>query len=172
MSSIPRSPHYNRVLEFMLRAKQDCPTQPTMPSADVRKLRAKLILEEALETIEALGFSVLYTPQSKQVAIHRVNMATATLVVDREPNLTEIVDGCADVSVVTIGTLIACGIKDVPVLECVDENNLAKFGPGHSIREDGKLIKPPGHRPPDIDRVIREQLPAGIVTLPSAKASV
>ena len=152
--SIPRSPHYNRVLEFMLRAKQDCPLVPTMPSDKVRELRARLILEEALETIEALGFRVKV---ADSVDEHEVSMATIVLKPTGYENLIELVDGCADLSVVTVGTLIAAGVKDVPVLECVDENNLQKFSEGHRINEFGKLIKPPNHRPPDIARVLREQ---------------
>jgi predicted HAD superfamily Cof-like phosphohydrolase len=34
--------------------------------------------------------------------------------------------------------------------QAVDQNNLAKFGPGGHRREDGKWVKPPDHKPPDI----------------------
>ncbi len=117
-------------------------------------LRANLILEEAKETIEALGFEINLVP------VHEIGYGTrkeATLIEKFEPNLKEIADGCADISVVTIGTLIACGIHDAELLKAVDRNNLDKFGPGHSIREDGKLIKPPGHKPPDILQILRNQ---------------
>ena len=67
-----------------------------------------------------------------------------------DADLCAIVDGCCDLSVVTIGTLSACGVPDELFLKLVDENNLAKFGDGHSIREDGKLIKPSDHKPPAI----------------------
>jgi len=50
--------HYNRIKEFMKLAGQDTPKKPIEPSSEIRKLRAKLILEEALETISALGFEV------------------------------------------------------------------------------------------------------------------
>ena len=73
-----------------------------------------------------------------------------------QPNLVAIADGCADLSVVTIGTLVACGIPDRDLLWEVDVNNLKKFAPGLTIREDGKLIRPPDHPPPDIERVLRE----------------
>jgi predicted HAD superfamily Cof-like phosphohydrolase len=70
----------------------------------------------------------------------------------------EVADGCADVSVVTIGTLSACGIADKPLLKEVDESNLRKFGPGYSKREDGKWIKPPDWKVPDIAKVLNEQM--------------
>ncbi len=135
-----RSEHQLSVDEFMRLAKQDLPQKPTLPAENVLKLRAKLILEECLETIAALGFRV----------------EDGLLVSSGPPNLVEIVDGCCDIAVVTTGTLSACGIPDLPFQRAVNENNLAKFGPGHSIREDGKLIKPPGHRPPDIRKLLKE----------------
>ena len=136
-----QSPHQLRVNAFMLAAKQQVPLTPTLPNGDVRLLRAKLILEEALETVEALGF--LVTPQGLE-PIDGYQMSPA--------KFCEVVDGCCDVSVVTIGTLSALGVADEPVLKITDENNLAKFGPGHSWREDGKLVKPSGHKPPDYYR--------------------
>lgn len=146
-----RSEHQFRIAEFMFRAKQELPRYPVVPSEEVRLLRAKLILEEAFETVEALGFSVKLDHKQQlfpcDFSYHS----------DYLPNLVEIADGCADLSVVTIGTLCACGIDDSPLLEAVDRNNSAKFGPGHSIREDGKLVKPPGHTPPDIAGVLRAQ---------------
>ena len=49
-----RSEHQQRVDEFMRLAKQNLPAVPTEPSEEVRLLRAKLIFEEAVETIRAL----------------------------------------------------------------------------------------------------------------------
>jgi len=177
--------HAHRVHAFMLRAKQTTPTMPTLPDEKTRLLRAKLIMEEALETIEALGVTVVTdqtvdemklvydiaadVSQSKTEdeqttkLLAWVRKLAPMKAIDRKklqfapthaPDLIGIVDGCADVSVVTIGTLLACGVEDKPILELVDTNNLAKFGPGHSYREDGKLIKPPGHRPPDITKAL------------------
>ncbi len=139
------TPHYDRIVEFMKLAKQDVPAGPPfIPAEKVRLLRAVLINEEAKETIRGLGCYVV--PGTGEVALS----------LTEEPDLTEIVDGCADISVVTMGTLIACGVPDVALLEMVDANNLAKFGPGSLIREDGKLIKPAGHTPPDIAGFLEE----------------
>ena len=149
-----KSEHYCNVEKFMKLAGQEMPDTPKIPSLEVRELRAKLIFEECLETITALGFAVFTLNE-------RVDGKTVykpTFFENEKPNLTKIADGCADISVVTIGTLIACGIHDKELLECVDENNLAKFGEGHSIREDGKLIKPPNHQPPDIAKILRDQI--------------
>jgi predicted HAD superfamily Cof-like phosphohydrolase len=72
--------------------------------------------------------------------------------------LVAIADGCADIKVVTTGTLSAFGIADDLIQQLVDYNNLEKFGPGHGYREDGKLVKPPEHRPPQLDVAVQEQI--------------
>ena len=79
-----------------------------------------------METIAGLGMGVV----------------NGEIVESGECSLLEVVDGCCDVSVVTIGTLSAFGVDDSPVLKIVDEANLRKFGRGHSYRADGKLVKP------------------------------
>lgn len=141
--------HQKRVEQFMCLAGQTIPNRPTMPDLKTRKLRASLILEEALETIQALGM----IPHIKDAINHGlIPIEPKDEIIwmgnPGGPSLVDIADGCADLSVVTIGTLSACGISDKPILEIVDQNNLEKFGPGHSIREDGKLVKPKGHTPP------------------------
>ncbi|MGB1048433.1 MAG: hypothetical protein ACPG3U_01970 [Rhodothermales bacterium] len=137
------TPHYARVKEFMQKVGQDTPEGATIPDAKIRILRAKLILEEALETVSALGVSV-------HSHGHEVTEGGLEYAAPNEVDLKEVVDGCADISVVTIGTLIAFGVDDEPVLEEVDASNLRKFGEGSYRREDGKWMKPPGWTPPDI----------------------
>jgi predicted HAD superfamily Cof-like phosphohydrolase len=150
-----RSEHQRRVDEFMLRAKQDVPGKPTLPSEKVRRLRASLILEEAFETVHALGFEVLV--YAGLVSDKEDFEELIDLYPNEHGSLKDIADGCADVIVVTTGTLSACGISDESLQREVDENNLAKFGPGHSWNENGKLIKPPDHKPPDIEGVLKRQ---------------
>jgi predicted HAD superfamily Cof-like phosphohydrolase len=135
-----KTPHQERIERFMMLAGQEVPASPVMPDPKIRKLRARLILEEALETLKGLGYQPVLKPWSKEWDVQEAY----------EPNLVEVADGCADLSVVTIGTLSACGVSDEGLLRLVDENNLAKFGRGSYQREDGKWVKPPGHQPPDI----------------------
>lgn len=132
-----KSIHQVDVEEMMLRAGHTVPLQ-LMPLDDkTRKLRATIILEEAKETINALGFDMDLNPiESSTIA--------------------SIVKELCDLSVVTIGTLSAMGIADNTVLRVVDANNLDKFsGDGHQ-REDGKWVKPTNHPKcePEIERVL------------------
>ena len=130
----------------MQKVGQDTPEKLTVPPADVRTLRARLILEEALETIHAMGVTVRAGGLSGPVIEERHLHFDVTDDVDP----VEVADGCAEISVVTIGTLISFGIDDEPLLEEVDASNLRKFEPGSYRRDDGKWIKPPGWTPPDI----------------------
>jgi len=142
--------HYARVRQLNAKIDPDsAPSEITMPNAATRELRARLILEEAMETIDALGVSVMNSKFNRNVTFSDLGLEAT-----HEPDMVEIADGCADVSVVTIGTLVACGIPDRGLLELVDSNNLAKFGPGGYRREDGKWIKPPDHKPPEIARYL------------------
>jgi predicted HAD superfamily Cof-like phosphohydrolase len=143
-----RTAHQQRIEEFMRKAGQEIPARPIMPSLEVRRLRANLILEEALETIKGLGFAVEATmPDGELECVEAFT-----------PDIVEVVDGCGDLSVVTIGTLSAFGVKDEPILEAIDASNLQKFGPGSYRREsDGKWMKPPDHKAPDIMGLLIKQ---------------
>lgn len=153
--------HYGMVRNFMLKAKQACPEKPIIPDAKTRILRAKLMLEEVLETIAGLGVTITVNADGssgeRNTAEVTIEEGLCHFHDNGKVDLVEVADGCADVAVVTTGTLIACGIADGPLQDTVNLNNLAKFGPGHSWNEAGKLIKPPGHKPPDIAAVLVAQ---------------
>jgi predicted HAD superfamily Cof-like phosphohydrolase len=143
--------HQFRVELLMRCAKQAVPLKPVLPDLKVRHLRAKLILEEALETINALGFKAEVYEDGDTYLTRN----------DETISLEGIADGCADISVVTIGALSACGIQDNPILEEVDGNNLLKFGPeailnGAHWNADGKWVKPKNHPAPRISEVLEK----------------
>lgn len=139
----------------MQQAGQDTPTSPIIPDDETRILRAKLILEEAFETVQGLGVGVRITGTNPTITDAKA--APLDFFIHSDADLEEVADGCADISVVTIGTLIACGIDDEPLLEEVDQANLRKFAPGSYRRADGKWMKPPDWTPPDIAGVLERQ---------------
>ena len=170
-----RSPHQQRVEAFMRGAKQEVPLRPTVPSDAVLILRAKLIFEEALETINALGVQILVAGTNSGPVIHKggefqtaINfpdpgaencggVAFHSFDVVAACSMVGVADGVGDIKVVSTGTLSAFGIADQILQEEVDYNNLLKFAEGHSFREDGKLIKPPGHAGPKVAEILRAQ---------------
>jgi len=152
-----RTKHQQKVDEFMRLAQQDVPEKPVVPSKEIRELRCKLILEEVIETINALGFD-LCVDEEYTLMPSDFETGFISFVEKKEgPDLIEVADGCADIKVVTTGTLSACGIADAELQEEVDENNLAKFGPGGHRRDDGKWVKPPNHQPPNIKAILEKQ---------------
>jgi len=124
------------VKEWMQKFGQETPEKPCIPSLEVRKLRAKLILEEALETIEALGLlpfakENLYEDDSVTMDIvgfyeepeRKANLLYKPL----RPDLVKIADGIADSLVVQLGTAVACGIDIEPVFTEVMRSNWSKL---------------------------------------------
>jgi hypothetical protein len=133
------------VLDFVERAGQVIPLAG--PDSDVplseRLSCARLILEEALETIHSMGVAA-----EGKIYEH----ADPTGVMD----LVKVADGLADLSVVTHGAAIRFGIHLAPVLAIVDQANLRKFsGDGHRDPSTGKWIKPSDFVGPE-DEIRRE----------------
>jgi predicted HAD superfamily Cof-like phosphohydrolase len=150
-----QTPHQLRVEKMMQGFGQEVPEKPLETSAvpyELRVLRARLIMEECLETVVD-GLGIELTDRCGGV------IDFAGLGFDALPgkfNMIEFADGCADISVVTIGSLSAFGIKDAPLLREVDANNQAKIDTGRKD-EHGKWIKHPDHKGPDIARVLNKQ---------------
>ena len=106
-----------QVRDWMSAFGQDTLTSPTIPSLEVRKLRAKLILEVALETILGLGFTDIGDGYGHIIDVEElleVVTKCETLTWDEyphlKPDLNKILDGCEDLKVVTEGCLVACGL--------------------------------------------------------------
>lgn len=115
---------------------------PEAPGVDVIRLRRKLILEEARETLTAL--------RVVQKAVESGDAVTGKM-------LAEVADGSADLQFVCKGTDIAFGVDGPAVMNEVCRANLSKFAPGHYYDETGKLRKPPGFKPPDVVGLIQNQ---------------
>ncbi|MDX1563818.1 MAG: hypothetical protein R3236_00365 [Phycisphaeraceae bacterium] len=75
-----------------------------------------------------------------------------------EGDLPGVADALTDMIYVILGTAISYGIDLRPVWDEVQRANMAKTGGG--TRDDGKILKPEGWTPPDIDQVLAEQHPA------------
>lgn len=149
-----KTEHQRRVEKFMQLAGQEVPTFPTIPSPEVAELRARLILEEAIETISALGVAI-YWEKCCLNPFREYREKDFQYKATDNPDLVSIIDGCCDIRVVTTGTLSALGIPDELFQEEVDHNNLSKFGPGGYRDVQGKWIKPPDHQPPKINSLLK-----------------
>lgn len=116
---------FEDVARFMFCFGERPPKVPTLPSMKVRRLRTRLMVEEARELREAFA----------------------------EKDLAKIADALADHIYIQIGTAIACGIDLRPVFEEVHAANMRKGG--GKMRADGKILKPKDWRGPDIEAALR-----------------
>lgn len=120
----------------------------TDPELRDNELRAKLIMEEAVETVAAMGYW----------AEARISDANEPFIIAEfkkrfsEPNFPEVIDGLCDLIYVALGTAVTAGIDLDPFFREVQRANMEKLtGPK---RADGKQLKPEGWRPPDIEGVL------------------
>lgn len=126
------------------------PCSPAEPALRCVDLRARLIAEEAIETVYALvgcarGQTVI---MEQMISV----LQERTRAGKTEPDLLEAIDGCADTLVVTYGTLEALGVDGEPFTDEVMRSNMAKKG--GPVDAGGKALKPPGWAPPDIAGVL------------------
>lgn len=63
---------------------------------------------------------------------------------------------CGDLLYVVYGTLIELGVEAAPVTDLIHDANMAKVG--GPVRFDGKILKPPGWKPADIEGEVRRQI--------------
>lgn len=139
--------------KFMNLAKQTVRSVPEVPPKDERLRAFSLVAEEAFfELANALGFTLVHVNGEDLSSVAHIHIKQT-----HEPNLVEIADAIADGHYVLTCLACACGIDEQEVLDEVNANNLSKFGPGHSFREDGKLLKPADYTPPDIAGIIEGQ---------------
>jgi predicted HAD superfamily Cof-like phosphohydrolase len=150
-----RSQHQKQVDQFMRLAQQDVPRSVTIPSEEVRLLRAKLTFEECMEKLSALGVTMRFGSFEFHPGLESsVDPVGWTFEITDECDIIEVVDACCDINVVSTGTLSAFGVDDVLPQLAVNMSNLRKFDQGGHKREDGKWIKPPLWQPPDIPGIL------------------
>jgi predicted HAD superfamily Cof-like phosphohydrolase len=120
---------FTDVLDFHKAFGQRIGEKPYLPNSEERTLRMKLLAEEMYE----------YT------------------VAENENDIIEIADALADIIYIACGTAASYGIPLDKVFEEVHRSNMAKLVDGKPIyREDGKVLKPEGWTPPDIDGVLEK----------------
>lgn len=119
------------VRDWMLEAKQHCPTKISIPELAVQLLRARLHKEEAVTELVLAFF---------------------------DGDMTEVLDSLADSLVVILGTAVACGIPpelmEAAFLEVMRSNN-TKLIDGYQ-RPDGKFVKGPSFEPPNLAKLLAE----------------
>jgi len=112
------------VLEFHRRFGVVVGERPGLPDRATVRLRRALIAEELAELDQAIA----------------------------NADVVEVADALADLLYVVYGTAISFGIDVRPVFEEVHRSNMAKVG--GTTRADGKVLKPAGWQPPNIQPLL------------------
>lgn len=147
-------PHEARVIAMMRGFGQSTPNSPVLPSMKERERCFRLLLEEVLEYGAAAGLEAV-THQGDGQTLHIDDLAVRQT--DWEPSLSEMVDACADISVVNTCAFAAMGVRMQPILELVDSNNLLKIETGSLDPVSGKFKKHPEHPKPDFAAAVAQQ---------------
>lgn len=129
---------------------------PTILDLKTRILRARLMLEEVLETIEdGFGLDIF---SGLQQCVSKEYIDTWCFEDRRRPDIVKIADGLADQAVVLLGTAVACGIDLEPIYDVVMDNNDLKLKTG-TVDTQGKLVKAKDHPnpAPEIQKALDKQ---------------
>lgn len=157
-----------QVKDFMVKAQQETPDRPTMPSVALRKFRVEMIADELLELAQAFGLELRIVTAEEggaKIVIKDIRQAVEFGEAERLEDLVEAYDAVLDIMVFTIGTAVALGIDLHPGWCEVILSNLSKFIDGHK-RADGKWMKGPSFRPPNLKSIIEAQLAYHPVSVP------
>lgn len=126
--------NFEKVITFMNHFGQEVKRKPEFPDATTTHLRVDLIQEELDELKEGI-----------------VN-----------EDVVEVADALADLLYVVYGAGAAFGINLDTCFQEVHASNMSKLGEdGKPVyREDGKVMKGPNFREPDLKSVLDEKIPA------------
>lgn len=145
------------VHEFMCLFGQPVRYQPTADIPDEeRLLRARLVVEEALEFAAALGVRVTGIADD----LHEHNAHSVHVELNGDPlDVVEAADALADITYVTEGSAWTLGVPLHDVFREVHRSNMTKADPETgrpNVSPDGKVLKPAGWTPPDVRGVLEE----------------
>jgi predicted HAD superfamily Cof-like phosphohydrolase len=122
--------YFTDVKDFQEAFGQRVGVKPELPELQERALRMNLIVEEFEEYMDA----------------------------EENDDLVEIADALADIIYIACGTAVSYGIPLDRIFDEVHSSNMAKLVDGKVIRrEDGKIQKPEGWQPPNIEKIIEEE---------------
>ena len=122
-----------------------------VPNEQTRLFRAKLLMEEVLETLNAMGVSVSALNISRNLSMENLSFNVPRDDQEIKVDLLGVIDGCCDVNYVSVGILTSFGVPDAIHQSVVDLANMKKF-PNQTMPEikNGKYQKPPGWKDPRV----------------------
>jgi predicted HAD superfamily Cof-like phosphohydrolase len=142
------------VAQMMRIYGQEVKPHPEMPDEPTRILRARLMVEEDLETVlKGLGVQIVIEHGDE---MHVVQMSDLKFRINGPGSLVELADGIADKLVTTYGTANAAGINAAACFAEVHDSNMTKTNTDGTVTRDsfGKVVKPAHYRPANMAKVL------------------
>lgn len=139
---------FERVREFHEVFGHPVADAPAIPNDDRTRLRLSLILEEALELADAMGF---FAAEVQEAVDKMIRVGPVV-----EGNIVAIADALGDIEYVVNGAALEHGIPLPKVVKEIHASNMSKLGPNNQplYREDGKVLKGANYTPPNLHRVL------------------
>ena len=130
------------VAQFKEAHGHELPDKLEVPEFKRMELLSNLVKEEFREVMESIYPLWDHPKDDGRMEVDPVNLAKEL----------------ADLVYVTVGMAIECGIPLDKVWDEVHKSNMSKIGPDGKfvIREDGKILKGPNYKAPDIEGVLHE----------------
>lgn len=146
--------YQKQVKEFMLAAEQEVRDKPGLPKDDELVLGTRLIMEEALEYVEAAGIEIQIEIDGKLIKLDKSVKLHFTKT--KEADIVGLADAVADLNYISYGRACSLGIDMEPIEIEIHKNNMSKFD-GAWKDEHGKLRKGPNYKPVDLLPIILKQ---------------
>lgn len=144
------------VKEFHEAIGQPVNVTPTLSTEQDRILRARLILEEALELIYDMAVEVYVEPAEQRTYLTNLKYLEFDTSILREPNLTGMYKELVDLNYVVKGTGVVLGLDIDKGHQEVHRSNMTKVIDGHKD-ETGKWRKGPSYEPANMNKVLDDQ---------------
>jgi predicted HAD superfamily Cof-like phosphohydrolase len=165
---------HRQLLEFHAAFGHPISSTPCVPPDEQVRLRGRLIIEEAIEALEAM-FDTTHPPDARVgpeayrsvLEMHKVALLSLCAEAPVKVDLVKLADACGDEDYVVEGTRIAFGINGAPIADEIHRSNMAKLGGKKDAH--GKTHKPAGWTPPDIAGELHRQ---GLLTAPAIVVSI
>lgn len=148
--------HDTPVLEFHRVFGSPVNCMPGIPPQGRRLLRLKLIFEEFLEFVEASGFELALADHNFEEGRGLKLEHFMFNRLDEACNIAEAADALGDLRVVVDGSNLEWGFPGEYVLQEIHRSNMSKLNVNGQplLREDGKILKGPNYKPPNILAVL------------------
>jgi predicted HAD superfamily Cof-like phosphohydrolase len=167
MATSKQQDQASHVREFTIGAGQPCPDRPEVMTKEEVEFISKMILDEVMELMATVAAPEDAKASLKSMIDKSKDIPKTTYVEGEKGRISQIADqadALVDIEYYMLNSACKKGVNLSSLFGVVHAANMAKRDPstGKFIkRDDGKIIKPVGWQPPDIDAEIERQTREG-----------